>query len=113
MSLGAAVGKSTEEKVRKVLPMCSDEFSSLKVYTTICTLNSVSIRRTEGVVHVAYLEEKLIQSSDKKNLKEKDQLINQAEDGRIILKLVWKDNVKTLIGLNYLRTGLRVFLLWQ
>lgn len=41
MYVGAAIGKSMEEKVHKVLPMCIDEVTSLKINTTVCTLHLI------------------------------------------------------------------------
>jgi hypothetical protein len=60
VSLAATIRKSTEEKVPKVLPMCSDEFSNLKRNTKICThhpimLKAIKIKKIKWLAHVAHV----------------------------------------------------------
>jgi hypothetical protein len=73
MYVGAAIGKSMEEKVHKVLPMCIDEVTSLKINTTVCTLHLILLRG----INTRFFQ---------KNLKGRDHLGDLDVDRRIILK---------------------------
>lgn len=60
MSLAATIRESMEEKVPKVLPICSDEFSNLKTNIKICTyhlimLKATKIKKIKWLAHVAHV----------------------------------------------------------